>query len=133
MRLDLQKLLDERPVLVRACFLWTNAWQESVTGARESLRPPALETPSCAGCPLSSAFDKVLTALWQGPISTGETVSLPPYALDILVCPVCKSKVELLPDESGLKCVSCRRIYPIRDGIPGMLAEEAKIDDGPTT
>ena len=59
-------------------------------------------------------------------------MSVPQYALDILVCPVCKSKVELLADESGLKCVSCRRIYPIRDGIPGMLAEEAKIDDGPT-
>ena len=54
------------------------------------------------------------------------------YPLDILVCPVCKSKVELLPDESGLQCVSCRRIYPIRDGIPAMLAEEGKLDAGPT-
>ena len=56
-------------------------------------------------------------------------MSLPKYALDILVCPVCKLKVELLPNESGLKCVSCRRVYPIRDGIPVMLSEEAKIED----
>ncbi len=54
-------------------------------------------------------------------------MEIPKYALDILVCPVCKSRVELLPDESGLKCLSCRRVYPIRDDIPGMLAEEAKI------
>jgi hypothetical protein len=53
---------------------------------------------------------------------------IPKYALDILVCPVCKSRVELLPDESGLKCVSCRRVYPIRDEIPVMLLEEARID-----
>jgi len=35
--------------------------------------------------------------------------------------------LELLSDESGLKCVSCRRVYPIRDEIPVMLSEEAKI------
>ena len=50
--------------------------------------------------------------------------------LDILVCPVCKTRVELLPDESGLKCASCHRVYPIKDEIPVMLPEEAKIDDG---
>jgi hypothetical protein len=55
---------------------------------------------------------------------------IPKYALDILVCPVCKARVELLPDESGLKCVSCRRVYPIRDEIPVMLPEEAKIEGG---
>jgi hypothetical protein len=57
-------------------------------------------------------------------------LAIPKYALDILVCPVCKSRVELLPDESGLKCVSCRRVYPIRDEIPVMLPEEAKIEGG---
>lgn len=54
-------------------------------------------------------------------------MSIPKYALDILVCPVCKARVELLADESGLKCVSCRRVYPIRDEIPVMLSEEAFI------
>ena len=56
-------------------------------------------------------------------------MSIPKLALDILVCPVCKSKVELLPDQSGLKCVSCRRVYPVRDEIPVMLPEEGKIED----
>lgn len=49
--------------------------------------------------------------------------------LDILVCPVCKTPVKLLDDASGLKCQSpsCRRVYPIRDDIPVMLAEEATV------
>ena len=54
-------------------------------------------------------------------------MAIPKYALDILVCPVCKTRVELLIDESGLKCVSCQRVYPIRDEIPVMLPEEASI------
>jgi uncharacterized protein YbaR (Trm112 family) len=60
-------------------------------------------------------------------IPNGEMMAIPKYALDILVCPVCKTRVELLSDGSGLKCVSCRRVYPVRDEIPVMLPEEAKI------
>jgi len=45
--------------------------------------------------------------------------------LNILVCPVCKTPVKLLADESGLKCATCRRVYPVRDDIPVMLPEEA--------
>ena len=60
--------------------------------------------------------------------SSAETIMvIPKYALDILVCPICKTRVELLSDGSGLKCSSCRRVYPVRDEIPGMLPEEAKI------
>ena len=33
------------------------------------------------------------------------------------------------PDESGLKCVACHRVYPIRDSIPVMLVDEAKIEE----
>ena len=49
--------------------------------------------------------------------------------LEILVCPACKSKLELKPDSSGLRCVACHRLYPIRDGIPIMLVNEARIDE----
>ncbi len=52
---------------------------------------------------------------------------IPKYAMDILVCPICKTRLELLSDESGLKCVSCRRVYAVRDDIPDMLPEEATI------
>jgi uncharacterized protein YbaR (Trm112 family) len=47
--------------------------------------------------------------------------------LAILVCPVCKEPVHLLADNSGLKCDACKRIYPVRDDIPVMLAEEATL------
>lgn len=45
--------------------------------------------------------------------------------LDILVCPECKTKVELAREE-WLICQNdeCRRKYPIRDDIPIMLVEE---------
>jgi hypothetical protein len=49
-----------------------------------------------------------------------------PKLLDILVCPVCKGPLiydkaaqELVSIESGLA-------YPIRDGIPVMLEDEAR-------
>jgi uncharacterized protein YbaR (Trm112 family) len=48
--------------------------------------------------------------------------------LDILACPACKEEVRLTPDGSGLKCEKCHRIYPIRDDIPVMLIDEAKIE-----
>ena len=54
-------------------------------------------------------------------------MAIPKSALDILACPVCKARVELLSDGSGLKCASCRRVYPVRDEIPVMMPEEAKI------
>ncbi len=52
-----------------------------------------------------------------------------PDLLEILVCPACKAKVELKADGSGLKCLACHRVYPIRDEIPVMLVDEASIED----
>jgi uncharacterized protein YbaR (Trm112 family) len=49
--------------------------------------------------------------------------------LEILACPACKAKVELKADGSGLKCVDCKRVYPIRDHIPVMLIDEATVED----
>ncbi|MFZ0214174.1 MAG: Trm112 family protein [Candidatus Acidiferrales bacterium] len=48
--------------------------------------------------------------------------------LDILVCPVCKVDVKLTSDQKGLKCSKCHRVYPIRDDIPVMLVDEARIE-----
>lgn len=47
--------------------------------------------------------------------------------LAILVCPMCKTPVRLTPDNSGLKCQTCHRVYPIRDDIPVMLVDEATV------
>ncbi len=49
--------------------------------------------------------------------------------LDILACPKCKGDLEINQSEDGLICRACSLQYPIRDGIPVMLIEEAqKID-----
>ena len=47
--------------------------------------------------------------------------------LDILVCPLDKTPVKLTADQQGLKCPTCRRVYPIREDIPVMLVDEASI------
>ena len=49
--------------------------------------------------------------------------------LEILACPICKTPVKLKPDNSGLKCGTCHRVYPVRDDIPVMLVEEAKVEE----
>jgi uncharacterized protein YbaR (Trm112 family) len=48
--------------------------------------------------------------------------------LDILVCPLCKAPVKLTANGQGLKCGQCRRVYAIKDDIPVMLVDEAKIE-----
>ncbi|HEY6273493.1 MAG TPA: Trm112 family protein [Terriglobales bacterium] len=48
--------------------------------------------------------------------------------LDILVCPVpeCRKRLNLAADENSLTCTGCGRVYPVRDGIPILLVDEAK-------
>ncbi len=52
-----------------------------------------------------------------------------PELLAILVCPACKSEVDLVKNGSALKCRSCHRVYPIKDDIPVMLIDEATIEE----
>ena len=46
--------------------------------------------------------------------------------LEILACPLCKAEVVLDEANSRLICTQCGRRYPIRDGIPVMLIDEAE-------
>ena len=52
--------------------------------------------------------------------------------LDILVCPKCRSRIVQRDDTLRCTHAACRLIYPIRDGIPVMLIEEATRADDPT-
>lgn len=47
--------------------------------------------------------------------------------LDILACPACRGEIVEREEKSALVCKGCRRSYPVRDGIPVMLVEEAEI------
>lgn len=46
--------------------------------------------------------------------------------LDILVCPLCKGPLVYKKDAQELICKPCRLAFPIRDGIPVMLEDEAR-------
>lgn len=46
--------------------------------------------------------------------------------LDILVCPVCKGRLIYRKSEQEFACTADRLAFPIRDGIPVMLEEEAR-------
>ena len=42
----------------------------------------------------------------------------------ILACPACKG--DLIFEETRIICERCRKAYPIRDGIPVLLEDEAR-------
>ena len=47
--------------------------------------------------------------------------------LEILACPVCKGPLVYRKDEQELVCKLDRLAYPVRDDIPVMLEEEARV------
>jgi uncharacterized protein YbaR (Trm112 family) len=46
--------------------------------------------------------------------------------LEILVCPLCKGPLAWKKDVGELVCKADRLAFPVRDGIPVMLEEEAR-------
>jgi len=44
--------------------------------------------------------------------------------LDILACPACRGDVELCGER--IVCRKCGKKYPVKDGIPVMLIDEAE-------
>ncbi len=49
-----------------------------------------------------------------------------PKLLEILVCPVTRGRLDYDRERSELVSQSARLAYPIRDGVPIMLPEEAR-------
>ena len=49
--------------------------------------------------------------------------------LEILVCPECKAELVYRHDPERLKCTQCHRVYPVKDDIPIMLVDEARIEN----
>ena len=46
--------------------------------------------------------------------------------LDILACPNCRGEVDYDEAAEVIACRQCRYRYPVRDGIPVMLLDEAE-------
>lgn len=53
---------------------------------------------------------------------------IPKDLLEILVCPACKQALEYRQSPESLKCTQCHRVYAVKDDIPIMLVDEAKIE-----
>lgn len=49
-----------------------------------------------------------------------------PRLLEILVCPLCKGKLAYRKEAAELVCRGDRLAYPVKDGIPVMLEDEAR-------
>jgi uncharacterized protein YbaR (Trm112 family) len=63
------------------------------------------------------------------PIPECATMPVDPELLEILACPNCKTKVDLVKNGTALKCAKCKRVYPIKDDIPVMLMDEATVEE----
>ncbi|HLD16919.1 MAG TPA: Trm112 family protein [Coxiellaceae bacterium] len=46
--------------------------------------------------------------------------------LDVLACPLCKSRLKYEERQQELVCQADQLAYPIREGIPVMLVDEAR-------
>ena len=78
---------------------------------------------------------RCLLLKWRGASSASVlpflSMAVNPELLKILVCPVptCRAALEVVNNGQGLKCTQCHRVYPIRDDIPVMLVNEAKVEN----
>jgi uncharacterized protein YbaR (Trm112 family) len=46
--------------------------------------------------------------------------------LEILVCPDCRASLRADDAADELVCTGCGLAYPVRDGIPALLVDEAR-------
>ncbi|MGO9359805.1 MAG: Trm112 family protein [Xanthobacteraceae bacterium] len=58
--------------------------------------------------------------------STGRADAVDPKLLEILVCPLTRGPLEFDAERQELISRAAKLAYPIRDGIPIMLPEEAR-------
>jgi uncharacterized protein YbaR (Trm112 family) len=49
-----------------------------------------------------------------------------PKLLEILVCPICKGKLVYRKEAAELICKVDRLAFPVKDGIPVMLEDDAR-------
>ena len=58
-------------------------------------------------------------------------MTLDPRLLEILVCPACAGAVREARDGTVLRCEGCSREFPVRDGIPSMIVDDAAGPENP--
>lgn len=69
---------------------------------------------------------ETVAASLVAPFANIEPTRVDPKLLQILVCPLTKAELEYDPEKQELISRPARLAYPIRDGIPVMIPEEAR-------
>jgi uncharacterized protein len=59
------------------------------------------------------------------------SMDLDPTLLEIIVCPDCHGTLAVDDAAGELVCTSCGLAYPVRDGIPILLVDEARRPEQP--
>ena len=77
--------------------------------------------PRCWYLPVTARFDAA------GRRQLLEKIIMDARLLDILVCPLCKGPLQHVRASHELVCIADRLAFPVRDGIPVMLEEEARV------
>ncbi len=100
-----------------------------LTTEKDLIKLPGVKLPcDCFAVPLQLALkdDRPLFAAIEKIISKHEERDmLPEKLLDVLACPACKGAIAYDSENDRVCCPACRLAYPVRDGIPVMLADEA--------
>jgi uncharacterized protein YbaR (Trm112 family) len=64
-------------------------------------------------------------ARWLYTLEKMQKPAIDEIALRLLACPVCHATLSPL-DQESVRCTGCERRYPIRDGLPVLLADAAR-------
>jgi hypothetical protein len=64
-------------------------------------------------------------ARWLYTLEKMQKPAIDEIALRLLACPICHATLSSL-DRESVRCTGCERRYPIRDGLPVLLADAAR-------
>ena len=55
-------------------------------------------------------------------------IMIPEDLFELMACPVCIQPLVRRANPEALQCTQCHRVYPVRDGLPVMLIDQATIE-----
>ncbi len=110
-----------RDAVRKADFLVTTE-KDGVKLGSESFSVPCYQVPMALDFFQKGALESLIGQL----IEEGTHMPLSKELLEILACPKCKGEIQSNPEKRTILCDRCRLAYPVRDGIPVMLIDEAE-------
>ena len=114
-----RSLVDKINALAENCELLLTTEKDAVKLSGIKFHLPCYLVPMDIQIENHEAFRAEVQKLWR------PEMRVSPELMEILACPKCKQAVELAEDGLSICCPACRLRYPVRDGIPVMLLDEA--------